>query len=311
MTARGSASRMAPLVAVQYRRLRAAHPVYVLEWLRNAMLLVIAAAALLYLLVAIQASSDIGTAIRTGQAVRDISSASRAVTAAGSALADTLSTEDVKLTGTGSDYVNDISTMNRDLALAAENNGAGTYGTVEIQFAQGQLETYLQLSENAVSDEGLALQLGMAGEAYAQSGGKALTMALADLDKAEQTALREQRGAWPINPAAFWWVLLGPVIVMLILGGATTRLLARHFRRHVSPWLWASLLTVTATAVTAGFLNLHDERVLSQDPLAGHPVTLACALLLFLAAAVMAYLAYRRRLADYRFQAHEALMRPS
>lgn len=290
------------LVTAGYRRLRAAHPVYVLGWLRNGVLLGIAAAALLYLLVAIQASSDIGTAIRTRQAIRDISAASIAVTDAGKALNRTLTAEDVELTGTGSNYVNDISEVSRDLALAAENNGAGTDGTSEIQFAQGQLQTYLQLSENAVSDGELGSQLAAAGGSYATRGASGLATALGGLSQAEQTALRTQRGAWPIDPAAFWWALLGPVIAVLVLAGATARLLARHFRRHVSPWLWGSLLTVTATAATAGFLNLDDELTLSQDPLAGHPVALACALLLFLAAAVMAHLGYRRRLADYRFQ---------
>jgi hypothetical protein len=304
MTDQGNTLRRAQrLIAVRYRRLRTAHPVYVLEWLRNGVLLAIAAAALLYLLVAIQASSDIGTAIRTHQAVHDISRASDAVAAAGTALTGTLTLDDdLQLTGIGSEYFSDISEVSIYLTLAAENNGAGTDGTTDIQFAQGQLDVYQQASETAVTDYELGSDLGLAGEKYAASGAGDLTTALIALQNAEQAALSGQRGAWPINPAAFWWVLLGPVIAVLMLAVATIRVLARHFRRHVSPWLWGSLLTVTATAVTAGFLNVDDERTPSQHPLAGNPVSLACALALFLAAAVMAQLAYRRRLADYRFE---------
>jgi hypothetical protein len=290
------------LVTAGYRRLRATHPVYVLEWLRNGALLCVAAAALLYLLVVIEAGTDIAAATRTQNAIGDIGAASTAVTAAGNALAGTLATEDVQLTGTGSNFVSDISEVNQDLALAAENNGASTIATTAIPFVQGQLETYLAQSETAVSDEELGSQLGVAGRAYAATSENGLTTALNALRGQEQTALRGQRDAWPIAPAVFWWVLLGPLIAGLILAAATTRLLARHFRRRASPWLWGSLLTVAATAVAAGSLNTDDELTLSQDPLAGRPVTMAGALLLFLTAAVMAYLAYRHRLAEYRFE---------
>jgi hypothetical protein len=54
--------------------------------------------------------------------------------------------------------------------------------------------------------------------------------------------------------------------------------------------------------ITVGFLNWHDEQYLVADQRAGHPVTLSAALLLLLAAAVLAYLAYRPRLAEYRFR---------
>ena len=79
-------------------------------------------------------------------------------------------------------------------------------------------------------------------------------------------------------------------------------MLARYFRRHLSRWLWVSLLVTVATAVVVGVLNLSEEQRLSQDPRAGQPATLTFALLLFLLAAVLAYLAYRPQLAEYRFE---------
>jgi len=290
------------LIAKGYRCLRPDHRIYVLRWLRNGILFGIATVALLYLLVAIQASSDIGTAIRTQQAVTETGTARTAVTNAGKELASTLGSEDVQLTGTGSGYGSDITEAGGDLALVAENNGAGAAGTHDILYAEGNLDDYFQESQTAASNA-----LSGASEIYALSGENDLETALNDLSGMEEAALRGQRDEWPIDPAAFWWALLGPIIVVLILAAATACLVARRFRRHVSsPWLWGwlsgSLLTAMATAVTAGFLNLDDELTLNPDPLAGHPVTQACAMLLFLAAAVMAHLAYRRVLADYRLR---------
>lgn len=290
------------ILAGQYHQLRTAHPVRVLRWLRNGMLLGVAAAALLYLWVATQAGHDISAARRTSQGITDIGKAITAAKAAGTALQRTSATEDVTLTGTGSGYVNQVTQVNKYLALAAENNAAGTEGTSEIQFVQGQLGTYLVLSETAVRDYVIGPPLGMAAETYASGGEADLLAALDDLKNTEQAALHAQRGTWPLDPGTFWWTLLGPVIGVLLLAGATAHVLARHFRRHVSPWLWGSLLITAATMITIGFLNWNDERQLAADRWAGHPVTLTGALLLLLIAAVLAHLAYRPRLAEYRFK---------
>lgn len=290
------------IFADRYRRLRAAHPVSVLAWLRNSVLLCVFAAALLYLWVAAQASNDINAARRTSQAVTDIRHASSAAQHASTALNNVFRKEDVTLTGTGSVYVDDITEVSKYLTLAAEDNAAGQEGTSSIQFAQDQLATYLQLSENAVLDYGAGRHFGLAAKGYASSSEGDMIFALGNLKTTEATAFGAQRGAWPLDPGAFWWALLGPVVGMLLLTVATVRVLARYFRRHVSRWLWGSLLVTTATAVTVGVFNWSDEQHLSTDPWAGHPAVLTGALLLFLLAAVLAHLAYRPRLAEYRFE---------
>ena len=91
-------------------------------------------------------------------------------------------------------------------------------------------------------------------------------------------------------------------IGMLLVVAATEYLVARHFRRHVGLSLRGSLLIAAAAMVTAGLFNSADARSLSADPWAGHPATMTVALLLLPAAAVLAQLAYRPRLAEYRFQ---------
>jgi hypothetical protein len=296
------------ILAGQYRQLRTAHPVRVLRWLRNAMLLTVAAAALLYVWIATQAGHDINAARRTAQGIVYIGKADTAVKTAGTALSHTSATEDVTLTGIGKAYVTQVTQVYGYLAVVAEDNGAGTAGTSQIQFAQGQLGNYLDLSETAIRDYGAGGYLGPAG-ALAASGGQGqsgaqgdLVSALGNLKTIEQTAQDAQRRAWPLDPGTFWWVLLGPVIGVLLLAGATAHVLARHFRRPAGRWLWGSLLITAATMITVGFLNGNDERELAANQWAGHPVTMTVALLLLLAAAVLAYLAYRPRLAEYQFK---------
>jgi hypothetical protein len=296
------------VLAGRYRQLRTAHPVRVLRWLRNGMLLGVAAAALLYVWVAIQAGNDINAARRTTQGIGYIDEAATAVHAAGTALNHTSATEDVTLTGIGKAYVTQITQVQQYLAVVAADNGAGTEGTSQLQFVQGELGVYLNLSETAIGDYSAGGSLGPAGELAAsgglgQPGGQGeLLSALGDLKTIELGAFGAQRRAWPLDPETFWWVLLGPVIGVLLLAGATVYVLARHFRRRAGLWLWGSLLITAATMTAAGFLNWNDEQELAADPWAGHPVTLTVALLLLLVAAVLADLAYRPRLAEYQFK---------
>ena len=304
------------ILAGRYRRLRTAHPVRVLRWLRNGMLLGVVAAALLYVWVAIQAGNDINAARRTSQGIMYIGKAVGAVNAAGTALSHTSATEDVTLTGIGKAYVTQVLQVYGYLAVVAEDNAAGTAGTSQIQFALGQLGNYLDLSETAIRDYGAGGYLGPAGE-LAASGGQGqpgaqgdLVSALGDLKTIEQNALGAQHRAWPLDPGTFWWVLLGPVIGVILLAGATAQVLARHFRRYAGPWLWGSLLITAATMIAVGFLNWNDKQQfawndgqpLAANPWAGHPVTLTGALLLLLVAALLADLAYRPRLAEYQFK---------
>jgi hypothetical protein len=302
MTMQALARRTQPRIPGPYRRLRSAHPAHVLRWLRNGVLLGVAAATLLYLWVAIQADSDIAAAQRTQQAIVDIGKAGNAVTDAGKALDDVFHKEDPRLVGTGSNFVNYITQVNKYLTLAAEGNAAGAEGTRDIQYVENQLASYLQLSETAVRDYALRKPLSTLGLKNAVGAESDVKSAIGMLTSTEQTALDAQRRAWALDPGTFWWALLGPVIGTLLLVAATVNIVTRHFRRHVSRWLWGSLLITAATMVTAGFFNSADARSLSPDPWAGHPATMVVALLLLLAAAVLAQLAYRPRLAEYRFQ---------
>jgi hypothetical protein len=280
----------------------AVHPVDVLRWLRNGILLCAAASAAMYVWVAIQAGSDIAAAQQTRQAITDLRAASSAVRDANGALGHAFSHEDPSLVGTGSEFAGDIAQVNKELTLAAESNAASLAVTSDIQYVENQLTSYLQLSEAAVSDYEQGPALGRAGQGYASAAEAPVQSAISKLTGGENAALSAQAGAWVLRPATFWAALLAPVIGFLLLIAATAVVLARHFRRHGSPCLWGALLIVAATTVTAGCLNAGDVRNPALVPKAGQPVTMAIVLLLLLAAAALAQLAYHPRLAQYRFR---------
>jgi hypothetical protein len=218
-------------------------------------------------------------------------------------LDNTFANEDVALVGTGFDFGNYLTQVNGDLTRAAENNAAGTQGTRDFQYAVNQLTTYQQLSETAVSDYAQRPEFGNAGLGYATGAEKNLQQSvIPSLVDDEQAALTAQRGAWVLDPAVFWWALLGPVIGFLAIFAATACVLARHFRRHMSQYLWGSLLAVAGTTLAAGLLNAGDAQGLPAAPQAGDPVTMTIVLLLLLAAAILAQLAYQPRLEEYRFR---------
>lgn len=305
MTAQATARRPEPWSAGrQYQRLRTAHPVTVLRWLRNGVLLCVAAAAAVSLGIALQASSDISTARSTRQASAEITQARAAASKALSELDHTLRHEDPTLTGTGSAYINQLSQVFTHLTLVAEDNTAGTVETGQIPYIDNLLNTYLQESNSAVLDYTSGQRLGNAGEQYAREAERSLDVALADLQGAEQSGLAAQRGTWSLDAglAGFWWALAAPFFIMLLLAVATARVLARHFRRLVSGWLLGAVGITALAAALLGYLNARDAASLSANPWAGHPATLTCAMLLFTAAAAFAYAGYQPRLAEYRFR---------
>ncbi len=302
-----------------YRGLRATHPVTVLRWLRNGVLVAVVATAVLYLLVATEARRGIAAAARTTDAVVDIGKASAAAVDAKSALSDAFQHEDVSLIGTGTAYANDMARVNTEVTLAAKGNAAGEDGDTHIRFVQGQLTTCLQLAEAAVNiydnDNRIGDKADIAaikaladpdqqdratGADIPDTGG--LIAALHDLMTIEQGALAEQRRSPWLAPARFWLLLLGPVLCMLLLVSATGYVLARHFRRLVSPLLGGALLVTAGVAIAVGVLGTIDGHRLSGDPRAGNPLTMSIALLMLATATVLAHLAYRPRLAEYRFQ---------
>jgi len=275
----------------------------------------VTATALLYLLVATEARHQIATAQRTERAVGSIDLAQKSAKNAARALRNTFDQGDVTLTGTGTEFANDTAQVNSEITSAAEFNAAGAEGARQIQFVQGQLTTCVQLAESAVNDyahlggsadeaalgalTGRDEQREDTGADIADTGG--LIAALGDLRDLEQNALDAQLGSFWLAPGYVWALLMMPVVVMLLLFMETGRVLVRHFRRYQSPLLAGSLLTAVVTAGAVCVVSTYDERHWSVDPWAGQPATMAVVLSLLAAGAVLAYLAYRPRLDEYRF----------
>ena len=135
----------------------------------------------------------------------------------------------------------------------------------------------------------------------ADTGG--LIAALGDLQHTEAVALQAQRDSPWLVPAWVWSTGLAPVLVLLLLMIATGRVTIRHFRRPPSALLSWALLGTASVAVTAAAFGTSDEAHLSATPWASYPATVIISLALLLACGVLAYLSYRPRLAEYRFEA--------
>lgn len=299
-----------------YRRLRSSHQVRVLRWLRNGMLLAVAATLLLYLGVVNDAHRRIDTARQTEQAIMDISNAYKASSAANTALSQAFEVGDPTLSNTGSTFASDTSQATAYIVAASGGNAAGPSGEQQLQFIQGQLGTCISLADTAVLEYGSlnreAAQAASSclidpdqqpvnGAEVTDTGG--LTAALADLELREDGALAGQRASFWLHPGAFLWLLLLPSFAMLALLIATGYVLARYFRRLVSPLLAGALLVTASVAVAVGAFSASDDAHLSADPWAPHLATELCVLVLLAAALVLTYFGYRSRLAEYRFQA--------
>ncbi|MER5750999.1 hypothetical protein [Streptomyces sp. NPDC002088] len=296
-------------------RVRATHPTVVLRWLRAGVLAMVLVTALLFLLVSAQATEQVAAARRTDQAIKDMSQAYDTAMHADTALDKAAATEQVSLIGTGTEFANDTARVNTLVTSAAEGNAAGQRGLAQFQFVQGQLTTCLLLANEAVRDYARSGPAGLAAAGQALTaqrekdpatdkpiaGTGGLTESLLDLEDMQREALGTQRQSHWLNPAYVWPLLLGPAFVMLLCVLATGYVVARHFRRYVSPQLVAALLATAAVGITVSLLCRHDAQVLSPSPLVGHWLTRTLALCLLAAAGVLTYLGYRPRLAEYRF----------
>lgn len=273
---------------------RVPHPIVLLRWLRASMLTVVAVTALLYLVVANRAGEQIAAAHRTTTAIRHIGAAYEQAGKADDALDAVSGIGAVALTGTGGDFANATTRVTSHLTSATEGNAAGEQGLSHIQFVQGQLSTCVQAANRAVLDgaSGVARARDALDDAPEYDGKEpvpftgGLRQSLRDLEELEAEARRDQlRSGWR-DPALLWPLFIAPVTVMLVLVCATGYIVARRYRRYPSP---ALVLALSATASVG-------VAMCTTDPLAA-----GIALPVLAAAGALTYLAYRPRLAEYRF----------
>ncbi|MEV6008346.1 hypothetical protein AB0M29_16210 [Streptomyces sp. NPDC051976] len=303
-------------------RLRAAHPTVVLRWLRAGVLASVVVTALLYLVVSVRAGDQIAAARRTDRAIGDITTARADAQAADVALVRAFTSRQVPLIGTSKDFDNRTARVSTDVTSATEGNAAGVRGLQWLGYVQNQLANCRSRADIAVldyaragdpSEQTASLIVQAAHHALTDArqrdretglpipGTGGLTASLDDLRTVEADALAGQRDSLWLAPACVWPLLVGPSAVMLLLVLATRRVVNGHFRRYLDPRLPLALLATTAVGVVTAVLVGGDAHRLAAHPLAGHPVTLALSLVALAGAGVLAYLAYRPRLAEYRF----------
>src|SRR5262249_17854941 len=136
-------------------------------------------------------------------------------------------------------------------------------GLIQIQFVQGQVTTCIHLAETAVNDyprfpadaaksvhDALNRPWERDSAHHNIPGTGGLIASLQDLKNLEEAALHEQRHSRWLDPAALWSALVGPVIAMLLLVLASGYMVARQFRRYVSPLLGLALLSTAAVGIT-------------------------------------------------------------
>jgi hypothetical protein len=247
-----------------HARAREVRPVRWLRWLRAGLLAMIIVTGLLCLLVTDQAHREITTVTGNGaEAIAEVDAASAALTRANVAVTQTFRIGDVPMVGSGASYTDDITAATQGLVLAAEHNVAGVQGADTIQFAEGLLVTYAGEVQQATADfagsgnKTLArAELGYASNQLTQPG--EIRDVLAGLSQSEQHAVRTDLDSWWLRPAEFWWVLLAPFFVALLLGAGTSYALWRGFRRVLSVRLIAAILLTLGLTVLVASLNVHD-----------------------------------------------------
>lgn len=301
--------------ARRWTRRRATHATTVLRRLRFGVLAMVAVTALLYLMVSAQAGRQITAAQHTEKAVHDLREARNEAARADEALKKAADTGQVALIGPGADFGNATARVNSLVTAATAGNADGRLGLMQIQFVQGQLATLVQQAETAARDFAVSREKGMENARKALTAPRepnprthqgipytgGLQASLADLQRQEQNALDRRRTSGWLDPALLWSLLVGPAAVMSVLVAATAYVVARHFRRYVSPWLPLSLLFTAGVGVATGVLcRSAANHPGGQTPFAA-PVTTVGALLLLAGAAAAAYVAYQPRLAEYRF----------
>ncbi|WP_034268715.1 hypothetical protein [Actinospica robiniae] len=299
------------------RDLRASHPVRVLRIMRNLMLAAVVSTLLLCFGTAVVAHHRISAAIQTERAMADVADAQSTVQKASNELYAAFHQGDPSLTGTGTAFGTDTAKAAQDLADAVrDSDAAGVRGEQELSFVQGQLQVCERLADAAVleyaevrdpdvvtSPTGCLTdhdQTTASGARLPDTGG--LTAALLDLRQLEEETLTAQQTSFWLHPLRFVGLLLAPTIVMLALLIGTAGLLARHFRRFISPLLLAAAADSAIVAVVLSILSAADDGRLSANPWTAHPVTMAVEGVLLIGALLLIYFGYRPRLAEYRFR---------
>ncbi|MFE4250691.1 hypothetical protein ACFRU3_14525 [Streptomyces sp. NPDC056910] len=293
-----------------WKRARNAHPVQVLRWLRVGMLAMVCATAVVYLVLATTGAREITTARRVDSAIQDIDDARDAATAADRALQQAADTGQVQLTGTGADFANATARIGTLLTAAAQGNAAGAAGRSQFQFVQGQLTGCL-LAAAAVHDNGDDVGAARAALTAAPlrdpetkrpvPGTGGLQASLEDLRDLQRSGLARQKDEGWLDPVQLWSLAVAPLLAMLGMNLVTARILARHFHRTTGPLLPLTGAVTCAVGLAAAALTAWDESRLAAEPAAGTPWAMTAALLALAVAGLLNHLAYRPRLAEYRF----------
>ncbi|HVQ90872.1 MAG TPA: hypothetical protein VMU51_07525 [Mycobacteriales bacterium] len=210
---------------------------------------------------------------RTAPAIVELAAARVALIRADAAVAQSLQTSELQLTGPGEEFQNQLAIAGQSLTKVAEDNEAGEQGSRRLQLIEGLLVTYQGLIGQAdahfrqpsgrdlgVTDLWSASRLlhgavGRQGQTLVESGG--ILTELDQLTDDQRSALDGQVAASSLTASG---VLAGLVLLgVLGLLVATQIAFRRRFRRQVNPplLLATGLLLATAAIPIRGAVAQH------------------------------------------------------
>jgi hypothetical protein len=200
----------------------------------------------------------------TAPAIRDVLAAREAIVEADSAAVDSFRSDEVKLTGPGQQYQNQLTAASQRLVQVAERNAADK-GSQDIQLLEAELESYSGLIGQAQEHVGTAVGIADLWSAshLLHAGDSPILIGLNNLVMDQTKALNDQITASSMTPKNLLrWVI--PIVLLFLLFFATQEFLRRRFRRAVNlPLLFATVALIGLSVVTS--LTVVSQHQLEQS----------------------------------------------
>lgn len=206
----------------------------------------------------------------TAPAIRDVLAARDALVEADGAAVDSFQSGEVKLTGPGLQYQNQLTSASQHLVQVAQLNAAGA-GSQQIQLLEALLESYSGLIGQAQEHVGTAVGLADLWSAshLLYAGDSPILTEFNNLAMDQTGALDEQIAASSPTPMnlLIWLVPISTLFVLLVV---TQEFLRRRFKRTVNPPLLVATSVLIGLAIVMSFAVTSQRRLEdSRDDLNG------------------------------------------
>lgn len=197
----------------------------------------------------------------TAPAIRDVLAAREAMVEADSAAVNSFRSDEVKLTGPGQQYQNQLTTASQRLVQVAQRNAAGT-GSQRIQLLEALLESYSGLIGQAQEHVGTAVGLADLWSAshLLHAGDSPILTELNHLAMDQTRALNHQIAASSMTiDNLLQWV--APIVLLFVLLVVTQVFLRRRFKRAVNPPLLVAIVVLSGLSIVMSLAVVSQHRL--------------------------------------------------